>query len=222
MVGRVTRETRTLRGYRPAPVAVSAFTVFVVLFAQLYQLLFIFLSLTQTHCQQLAFWTADWAEGGSPFQLMAAALAAMGVLFVVRTVALSTWRRHLAETIFQGALIAALCFTLVVWRSVMFPYAAPGHAFMVRYGVFNYDRFLLPAEAQTIWPDDGADDRPPPLPFGYAIQFKSSASPTWRELQDAQACAVSDLEMFAAYEQWWEDYEARAYRANNYGDGLGD
>ncbi|MEM1103719.1 MAG: hypothetical protein AAGH48_06395 [Pseudomonadota bacterium] len=75
---------------------------------------------------------------------MTAAFVAMAAVFSVRVFVLNAWRENLFETLFQGGLIAAMCFTLLIWRSVMFPYAAPGHAFASKYVYWDSERFNLP------------------------------------------------------------------------------
>lgn len=165
-------------------------------------------------CEYPEYWVGGWFSFSSVYQMVAAAIAAGGALWLVSFLDRET-RKNWGEALAQGVILFAFAFWLVAVKSYLFPYATPTQARMMAivgtvfptYGPFEYDDYPRPDDDEPGRPTVEFETHPANIPAinkKTAEIFTSKYSPTGADMQRLKACVAEQRRALA---QWKIDRE---------------
>lgn len=102
----------------------SSLSLLIVVFGICVWIAQVFATTAFSDCQLGLFWTSDWFEYGSLFQICALAFCLLGLLWLLKACSGSA-RKRAAETVAQGVLLLALAVWMISLKAYLFPFASP-------------------------------------------------------------------------------------------------
>ncbi len=202
-------------------VAISSFTVFLLILASTFWAYYLFTIIWSTSCNFATNWVSGWFGYGSPFQLFALSFLLAFAVWLMRLVAF--WRDSNAiETLLQGALILGLALSLSFLNAMLFPFATPS----IQQAKALAD-FVSPAPELLYEIEVAHSPKPPPWPYDFPTPpsyphprewfdgfvpemdqiFTSANSPTFGEYVQMQQCASRLTTRSAEYEREVDAFE---------------